>query len=343
MFDPKTRITIAGAGSIGCHAGGCLALAGRNVTFLGRERIVSRLTSVGLTIRDLDGSERHAAPESFSATSDAGTALRDTDVVLVAVKSGATAEAAELIARHGRDGAVVVSLQNGVGNKEVLRERLAGRFTVVAGMVPFNVVPDLAGRNPPAFHRATEGTILVGAEAPGLATLLDVAGLPASEARDMDAVLWGKLLVNLNNALNALSGRPLAEELADRRWRVLLADQMAEALAAMNAAGVRPAKIGRLRPSVLPMLLKLPDFLFRRVARQMLAVDPAARSSMWEDLQNCRPTEIDEFQGTVVALAEKHGFSAPANRAVMAAIRQAETEAKGSPNLDPAALRPARR
>ena len=118
-------------------------------------------------------------------------------------------------------------------------------------------------------------------------------------------VQWGKLLLNLNNALNALSGLPLATQLADRRWRLLLAAQIEEALAVLKAAGIAPARIEGVPPRLIPSILRLPDWLFRLVARRMLAIDPAARSSMWEDLAARRPTEIDYLQGAILALADK--------------------------------------
>ena len=53
----------------------------------------------------------------------------------------------------------------------------------------------------------------------------------------------------------------------------------------------------------VPRILRLPDWLFRRVARRMLAIDPEARSSMWEDLDRRRRTEVDDLQGAILALA----------------------------------------
>jgi hypothetical protein len=119
---------------------------------------------------------------------------------------------------------------------------------------------------------------------------------------------------------------PLASELADRRWRLILAGQIDEALAAMKASRIAPARIGGLRPGLLPKLLRLPDWLFRLVARRMLAIDPQARSSMWDDLQRGRPTEIGDLQGTVLSLAEKAGTPAPLLKRVTALVRQAERE-----------------
>ena len=339
-FDDQTRIAVAGAGSIGCYAGACLALAGRRVALLARPRIVDAVTGAGLAVRDLDGTQRQLPAGRVQASADPAAVLANADIVLVTVKSGATQEMARLVARHARPGAVVVSLQNGVANPAALRAGLGARHPVVAGMVPFNVVAAMPADGAPVFHRATEGTTLVDPAPQRLAAFLDVAGFPVSAAADMDAVLWGKLLLNLNNALNALSGLPLADELADRRWRRVLAVQIAEALGAMKAAGIRPARIGRLRSGLLPAVLRLPDPLFRRLARRMLAVDPAARSSMWEDLERGRPTEIDQFQGAVIALAERHGRAAPANRAVLAAIRRAEQAGRGAPRLQPEAVLP---
>ena len=130
----------------------------------------------------------------------------------------------------------------------------------------------------------------------------------------MAGVLWGKLMLNLNNALNALSGVPLATQLADRRWRLILARQIAEALGVLKAAGIKPARIEGVPPGMIPRILRLPDWLFRRVARRMLAIDPEARSSMWEDLHRHRPTEIGYLQGAILALAQKHARFRAADR-----------------------------
>ena len=67
----------------------------------------------------------------------------------------------------------------------------------------------------------------------------------------------------------------------------------------------------------------------------MLAIDPQARSSMWDDRQRGRPTEIGELQGAILRLAEKAGTPAPLVSRVMALVRQAEQEKRGSPGLKP--------
>ncbi|MEI8698303.1 2-dehydropantoate 2-reductase [Mesorhizobium sp. ISC15] len=337
MANEDKRIVIAGAGSIGCYAGGCLALAGLRVILLARPRIEEALRKDGLRATELDGRDRSIKPDGLSATADPAAALRGAEIILVTVKSGATEYMAALIAGHARPDAVVVSLQNGVDNADRLRARLTGR-PVLAGMVPFNVVQSPDGELPLRVHRASEGKVMIEEGIAGLDELLDVDGFAVAAHGDMTAVLWGKLLLNLNNALVALCGLPLATQLADRRWRLILAGQIDEALAAMRASSIEPARIAGLRPALLPKLLRLPDGLFKVLARRMLAIDPEARSSMWDDLQRGRPTEIDELQGAILRLADREGTPAPLIKRVTALVRKAEQENHGSPGLTPEAI-----
>ena len=102
-------------------------------------------------------------------------------------------------------------MQNGVGNVGVLRERLPGRI-VLGGMVPFNVISAGQGR----FHRSTPGDIVIEADDEATAERLSVPGLRLRATDNIAGVQWGKLLVNLNNALNALAGLPLRRQLALR-------------------------------------------------------------------------------------------------------------------------------
>ena len=335
MPSSPPRIVVAGAGSIGCYVGGQIAAAGGDVRFLARPRLRDELAAHGLTVSDREGASLQVAAKDLVVGVDPAL-LGEAEVVLVTVKSGATREIAASILQHAPAAAVVISLQNGVDNADLLREALPER-EVIAGMVPFNVAALGQGR----FHRGTDGTILIDARAAALAASLSTPHLPIATHADMRAVAWGKLLLNLNNALNALAGVPLREELADRAWRRLLASCIDEALAALAAAGIRPAKIGALPPALIPKVLRLPDALFRLVAAAQLRIDPKARSSMADDLQQRRLTEIDQLQGRVVALAGSRGTPAPVNRAVLALVKAAEAKGLGSPRLTPGDVRAA--
>jgi 2-dehydropantoate 2-reductase len=330
----ESRIVIAGAGSVGCYLGGRLALAGRGVTLLLRDRLKNAIALNGMRVSDLDGAEATVPPTSLRLSTDPAEALANAELVLVTVKSRDTAEIANAIAEHAPNTAVVVSLQNGVDNLSALFEALPGR-RIVGGMVPFNVVQSLSNSAPARFHRASSGTIRVGQGVEGLADLLNVEGSSVAEHPDIGALLWGKLVINLNNALNALSGLPLVAELSDRRWRLLFVGQMREALAVLKAAGIRTAPVEGVPLRAVAFALGRRNLVFKLLARRMLAVDPKGRSSMWEDLEARRPTEIDYIQGKFVALAEKLARPAPLLRRVLLQVKQAERAGKGSPHLAP--------
>lgn len=313
-------IAIYGAGMVGNYLGGRLHDHAR-VRFIGRPRVTSLLKEHGLTISDLHGHRRHIPGADIDVATQASAAL-SVDAVLVTVKSAATMDVAHELAEVLTPGTVVISFQNGVRNTADLRAALPACH-VLAGMVPFNV----AQPEPAHFHQGSSGELMVErstALLPALRSAFNAGGLPLQLCDDMQAVLWAKLLINLNNALNALSGLPLREELAQRAWRQCLALLQREGLRVLHAAGIRPAQITALPTRWLPAMLSLPDALFHRIASRMLAIDPLARSSMWDDLQAGRRTEVDYINGELVALAKSRGLRAPANARLVALIREAE-------------------
>ncbi|PWR25821.1 2-dehydropantoate 2-reductase [Zavarzinia aquatilis] len=332
------RIAVLGAGLIGGYVGGRLAAAGADVTFIGRPRQIDVLRETGLTLSDLD-ERRVVIPPGKLALATEAAALADADMILLTVKSPATEGAAADIAAHARPGTPVVSLQNGVSNPERLRALLADH-PVIAGMVPFNVAEPAPGH----VHQGTSGHIAIEdrPETAPLVPLFAAAGLPLDLHSDMLAVAWAKLLINLNNAINALSGLPLAAQLADRDYRRCFALCQREALKLMAAAGIVPAQLGPLPPSRMPFMLSLPDWLFRRLSRRggTPKIDRLARSSMADDLVARRKTEVDYINGEVVALARRLGRTAPVNARVIELIRAREA---GGPAMTGAALRAALR
>ncbi|MBR1195673.1 2-dehydropantoate 2-reductase [Bradyrhizobium sp. AUGA SZCCT0240] len=326
-------IGVAGAGSIGCFVGGMLAAGGRRVALLARPRVIAEIEARGLRPTSFEGFDQTLDAKKLTLSDDPAI-LGDADVVLVSVKSADTADMADIIARHAPSDVIVVSLQNGVGNVAVLRNRLPGR-RVLGGMVPFNVITAGEGR----FHRATSGDIVIEQDAAGTAEKLSVPGLNMRPTGNIDGVQWGKLLLNLNNALNALADLPLRRQLAQRPWRRLFAEQVTEGLAAMRAEGIKPVSPMPLPAGWMPPLLRLPDMIFEAVLGRTMKIDPEARSSMWEDLQRGRRTEIDYFQGVITEIAERRGLDVPLSRRVVELIRKAEAAGQGSPGLTPDQIR----
>jgi 2-dehydropantoate 2-reductase len=315
------RVAIFGAGSVGCFIGGAWAAAGVPVGFVGREAIGEAIAEHGLTLTDHSGWRVRLPPERVdysSRPSDLGKA----DLIALCVKSHATEGAAKEIARHAKRGALVVSFQNGVSNVAALEAALKGRFEAVQGMVPFNVAYLGDGR----FHKGVAGE-LAAQDAPLTRALAERIGEGPARLRleaEMAPIAWGKLLINLNNAVNALSGRTLLEQLRERDYRRVVAASIVEALDMLAAAGIEPAKIGPVPPRLLPHVIAAPDFIFNNLFLRIQRIDSRARSSMADDIAAGRRTEIDYLNGEVVKLAQALKRKAPVNSAIVALVRQAE-------------------
>ncbi len=326
----RPKIAVFGAGMIGLYVGGLLA-RDADVTLIGRPSMLDPLNG-GLRLTDVDGLDETVT--DFARTTDPA-ALEGSDLVLVTVKSMQTAEAADAIAAHAPADALVISFQNGVSNPELLRSRLAGR-TVLAGMVPFNV----AQRAPNHYHRGTGGGLVV-EDSPALAPFEAVLGrsFELKKSSDIVGIQWGKLLVNLNNAINALSGVSLAEEFRQRDYRRSWALAMTEGLQLLKAAGIDPADAVAMPLKLMPRIMSLPDAIYGYVMAagggSKTRVDPHARSSMADDLLRGRPTEVDYLQGELVRLAARLGRTAPVNARLLALVKAAEA---GAPPIAAKAL-----
>jgi 2-dehydropantoate 2-reductase len=155
---------------------------------------------------------------------------------------------------------------------------------------------------------------------------------------DMLGLAWGKLLINLNNAVNALSGRTLQEELKRRDYRRVFAASIEEGLDLLKRAEIEPATVGPISLAMLPRIVNSPDWLFNRFFLKRWKIDAKARSSMADDLAAGRKTEIDYLNGELVRLAERLQRDAPVNRAIVELVRKAEASAEP---LSPTALRKA--
>src|SRR4029077_16662036 len=125
------------------------------------------------------------------------------------------------------------------------------------------------------------GDIVIEQDPLGTAEKLSVPGLTMRATDNIDGVQWGKLIVNLNNALVALGDMPLRQQLAQRAWRRLFADQMVEGLAVIKAEGIKPVSPTPVPLGLAAALLRMPDLLFEMVLGRTVKIDPEARSSMW--------------------------------------------------------------
>ena len=146
---------VLGAGAIGCYVGGRLAAGGRQVTLVGRERVIEAIRRQGLQVSDMDGYQAQLMPDALRlCTSLTQVQVLPDCVVLLCVKGRATEAAALEMSVCCPPGTLVVSLQNGVDNVARI-SAIAPRLKALAGMVACNVVQPA----PWQAHRATSGRL----------------------------------------------------------------------------------------------------------------------------------------------------------------------------------------
>ncbi len=312
-------VGIVGAGAIGCFLGAILAQDKQlEVQFFGRENIGQELAEHGLGIAIGPLLHRHTHVAFYTSQAS----LLQCDVILVTVKATALPHLIPQIKKHARSDVPIVALQNGIGVAEMIEAQLAN--PIFRAIVPFNVVK----QSPGFFAKASGGDLLWPATGNHrlqyLGRVLSSFGLGVQEIADMRSAEYGKLLLNLNNALNAISNLPLRQQLLDRHLRQVLALAMREWLAVCHASGVQPRSFSAVPPNWLPHILMLPTGLFSLIARRMLAIEPFARSSMWDDVQSGRRTEIMYLNGAVVNAGIAFGVPTPVNAAIVDLVKHLE-------------------
>ena len=210
--------------------------------------------------------------------------------MLVTVKSADTAAMADIIARHAPSDAVIVSLQNGVGNAAVLRDRLPGR-RVLGGMVPFNVMALGDGR----FHRATSGDIVIEQDEARTGRKAVGAGPEDAADRQHRRRAMGQAAAQSQQRAQC-AGRPAAApatrlsghggDCSPTRWR------KAWLRSAPRASSRFRRRRSRRRGCRRCCACRIS--IFEPMLGRTMKIDPEARSSMWEDLQQ-RPAHRDRL------------------------------------------------
>jgi 2-dehydropantoate 2-reductase len=292
---------VLGSGAMGSLFGARLARAGHAVTLTGTwSEALEAARHRGVVVEDETGS--WSAPVRAVTSSEA---LWPHELVLVLVKSHQTPSVAGAAARAAGIGGWIVTLQNGLGNRESLEAR-AGR-----GRVGLGVTQSGATLLAPAHVRGFSAPTLLGDDGVGraarVAVLLSAAGIECHVEADIDRLVWRKLAVNCAiNALSALAGVRNGALLERPEWREQLAAAAHETAAVARALGI---DIGGD-----------PAELACETAR--LTADN--RSSMLQDLQRGVRTEIDALNGAVVRLGRGSGIATPQNAALVGAIHARE-------------------
>jgi 2-dehydropantoate 2-reductase len=319
---------IFGAGLVGGYIAGALLACGQRVSIVARPHVQAGLQD-GLVLTDLDHN-RTVVPAPHSAS----PADTPADILWLTVKCTAVAAAVDDMRPYVGPETIMLCCQNGLGSEQAVRHAFPDQL-VLRVMVPFNVA-QLADNH---LHRGSGGALTL-EHHPRLAALAGMpktALMPLRFSHDMEATLWAKLQLNLVNAINALSGVPVKAMLEQRGYRRAFAACMRELLRVTTAQGLRLPRLTAVPAFWLPRMLELPDGLFRLLAKPMLDVDPTVRTSMWWDLSQGKPTEIEHLNAAVVTHGRRLGIRTPVNERVIGLIRAVESGSR-RPGFSPEQL-----
>ena len=297
------RFIVFGAGAVGSVVAARLAEV-HEVSLVGRQDHVDAIRERGLRISGHTQIEQR----SLTAVTHADE-LDDTppDTILLTVKSYDTEAAAKALARFS-EASIFVSLQNGLGNEEVI----ARHATKVLGAV-INQGATFLGPGE-VFHAGAgvgelgpfAGTSMEDAES--VAAAFEAAGLPAHAVEDIEARIWAKVVLNTAvNPLTALLNKRTGELLGDPALEDALSIVVEESVAIAAACGVA---------------LNATEILEK--IRVVAEATRDNKSSMLQDLEKGGRTEIDAMNGALVARAREHGVPAPVNTLLTHMVRAAE-------------------
>ena len=296
------KITVIGSGAMGCLFGGLLTEAGQEVQLLDVwPEHVNALNEKGLSILR-EGEERIIR---VHATTDPAE-IQQTDLAIIFVKHSQTGEAARTAVRLLGDTGYILTLQNGMGNAEIIAET-AGHKRVICGTTAQGAMLLGPGR---IQHSGIGKTIIGMWDQDRQPIVNQVAGdfsaakIETGGVDDIKPVIWSKLFANVGiNGITALTNIRNGELLDLEETRSLVEAVVAEAITVARALQVSVAD----------------DALENVFA--IAEATASNRSSMGQDVDAHRPTEIDAINGYIVRRAEELGIDVPVNQSLTRLIK----------------------
>lgn len=317
--DTKLRIAVVGAGAVGLGLGSCCVESGEEVHFVARRASYAEALVRNGIVRTGVFGEATASGDRFEVGSSVAS-LRghEFDWILVATKTPAAPEVSRQLAKAwdeiGGDKRLLLTF-NGWGTAQHFAAELPANRIYSARVIT-------------GFRRGEPGQVditvhassvlagsLFGAPIEALEPLcasLARGGLPCETTPDIERELWAKMLYNCAlNPLGALIGVPYGVLGERRETRSIMEGVVTEIFALLDATGYQT------NWSDAASYL---DHFFS----ELLPPTAAHESSMLQDLQAGRRTEIDALSGAVVELAQQHGVQTPVNRALATLIQARE-------------------
>jgi len=289
------KTTIIGSGAMGCLFGGLLTEAGHDVSLLDIwPEHVDKMRQEGLSISK-DSIQRHIKVKPYTNPDD----ISPSELILIFVKHAHTAEAALTALKIAGENGVVLTLQNGMGNAEILAD-IVGAERVICGTTAQGAMLLGLGH----IQHSGEGPTIIGSwnrsenlMLDPIVDLFNSAKIVTQSVEDIGQIVWNKLLVNVGiNAITALTTIKNGQLLNLEPTRLLVTDAVNEAATVARALGIVLAK----------------DHV-QHVFDIAEATGPN-RSSMGQDIDAKRVTEINAINGYIVQQGAKFHIATPVNQ-----------------------------
>ena len=298
------RIAVMGAGGTGGYFGALLARAGHDVTFIARGAHLEAIRNDGLTVKSSLSGDFTIPVEA----TDSPREMEPVELVLFSVKTYDTEPATELIRPIVGSETLVLSLQNGVDNRDRIG-RILGQETTICASTHVSskiespgVIAQTAGGGRIVFGEWEGGT---SPRTVRLKTVFQDSGIKGELHPDIEVKLWEKFLaICAFSGVPALTRLPIGPIMACRESSVFIRSTMDEVEAIARAEGIR-----------------LPTGCVELVMDEFIGMEPHARGSMYYDLAAGRRLELETLNGTVVRLGNEYGIPTPCNFAIYAALK----------------------
>lgn len=307
-----SRVLVAGAGAVGSVIGGMLAAAGHSVTLLGRPAHLGAIASGGLALEGLWG-ERTVRDLTVATTVD--DLAGPYEAVLLTVKSYDTAATLAMVRGLVAADGCVIAMQNGLGNVEQVVEAVGPRRALGARVIFGAILPRpgvarvTVFADPVALGPAVAGTAAAEALADAWVARFAEAGVPTERTTGLHAHLWTKIFYNAAlNPLGALLALPYGLLAADPDGRALMDGVIDECYAVAAARGVAP---------LVPTADAYREVFYGRLVPSTFD----HRSSMLQDLERGRRTEIEAINGCIWRYGREAGIPTPVNATMTRLIR----------------------
>lgn len=308
------KILVLGAGSIGSVFGGFLAKSGHEVILFGRDHCITPINHGGLHIEGIWGEHHITNIRGYSNLNKIARCEGKTfDLTLLTVKSYDTRNVLEHYLHTFGKSILTVSLQNGLGNLEIIAE-LLGAEKAIGGRVIFG-----AELLAPAHVRVTvyADKVVLGSLKDGvpsakvkeISALFDASGIPTTFTEEIETCIWGKVLYNAAlNPLSCLLEVNYGKLLENKQAKTIMEDIVKELFAVLQKKNIGVTWIDA-------------DEYSTHLFNQLIPPTRDHFSSMLQDIRKGKQTEIDALNGKVVTLGEELGFDLPLNRTLTALVK----------------------